>query len=267
MSNSLNTSIKTGVIIGEKVTIGDGVNSSFRCPVYYDNNEIIVVAKKIDDKEFVAELFCSIIGLNIGLPLPEPIVVLEKLETGKFDRYFGSVDTGYPSLKRYVSADDWKYMSFHETIKKWIFLDDAAFFDELIVNADRHKGNILYDGDNYYLIDHGLAFNIENQFKPNQPLNNDNILLNHSLCRLANKCNCKKRSPIKLSNKLHEWVNNIITNEIIENSYKSISLFDIDKKYQSDVLSFLLKRSKLIERILNSIINPHQMDFVNNAEL
>lgn len=62
-------------------------------------------------------------------------------------------------------------------------------------------------------------------------------------------------------------MNNIITNEIIENSYKSISLFDIDKKYQSDVLSFLLKRSKLIERILNSIINPHQMDFVNNAEL
>jgi hypothetical protein len=266
MSNNLNNSIKTGVIIGEKVHIDEGVNSSFRCPVYYNDNEIMVIAKKIEDKEFVAEIFCSIIGLNIGLPLPEPIIVLEKSETG-IDRYFGSVDTSYPSLKHYVSDHDWKYESFHEKIKKWIFLDDAAFFDELIVNGDRHKGNILYDGNDYYLIDHGLAFNITRGFKPHQQLNNRNILLNHSLCRIKNECNCKKISSQKLSNKLHEWVMNIITNEIIQNSYKSISLFDIDKKYQSDVLTFLLERSKLIENILNSNINPHQMDFINNAKL
>lgn len=264
MSNDLNNSIKTAVIIGEKVYIGDGVNSSFRCPVYYDDDEMMVIAKKIDDKEFIAEIFCSIIGINIGLPLPEPIIVLEKSEIG-INRYFGSIDTSYPSLKHYVSDCDWEYKSFHEKIKKWIFLDDAAFFDELIVNADRHKGNILYDGNDYYLIDHGLAFNIINGFKPYQQLNNQNILLNHSLCRIKNECNCKKIISQKLSNKLHEWVMNIITNEIIQNSYKSISFIDIEKKYQNDVLSFLLERCKLIENILNSNIDPHQRDFINNV--
>jgi hypothetical protein len=37
-------------------------------------------------------------------------------------------------------------------------VNDAAFFDSLLGNQDRHRGNYLIDGDKLHLIDHGFAF-------------------------------------------------------------------------------------------------------------
>jgi hypothetical protein len=44
-------------------------------------------------------------------------------------------------------------------VRQWSQLDAAICFDEWIGNADRHKGNLLFDGANrFIMIDHSHAF-------------------------------------------------------------------------------------------------------------
>lgn len=116
------------------------------------------------------ELACALAGAELGLPVPHGIVVLATREQLH----------GLPSGARPLpgSQDYLCYGSLHQwpddsTAR---LLDDAAAadhtwrklcsgpaaasgaaWDELAANADRHVGNLLFDGSKYWFIDHDLA--------------------------------------------------------------------------------------------------------------
>lgn len=136
--------------------------------------EISAFAKKLNDTDFLVELLTALIGIEIGLPIPEPVIAIT--EDGK-DAWFASVDVKHPDLTRRLNlsngqiVDDAHNTALLSTLADWPCICDAIGFDEWIANGDRNTGNILYDGrQQFYLIDHNLSMRLP--FAPNAPINN-----------------------------------------------------------------------------------------------
>ena len=116
------------------------------------------------------ELACSLAAAELGLPVPRGVVVLAK----------GDQLPGLPGYAKPIAGtDDYLcYGSMHQwpddsgvrqlddasaTESTWRHLCDSpgaapgAAWDELAANADRHAGNLVFDGNKYWFIDHELA--------------------------------------------------------------------------------------------------------------
>lgn len=252
----INDMVKIGRIISEPEYIGQGMNKSFKCISYSDGEEYPVIAKYIEDIEIIKELICSILGRLINLPIPEPILLLDN--NNKF--CFGSIDVGYPNLFHFLNSEDPYYLEFHSIIKNWDKIESASFFDEFILNHDRHSGNILYNGKEIMLIDHGLSIH-SNHCKPDHSKDWNNILFNHLLCNFT-KLSCQhKLNKNELCNKLNNWCKEINDHNLIDEVANKLPIAD---QSTNKLLSFLQQRSRFIANIINSKINPHQMDFVND---
>lgn len=150
--------------------------------IFHDSKyEVSAYAKKLGDQDFLVEILSALIGREIGLPIPEPIIAIS-LDGN--DVLFASVDVEYPDLTRRLSLDNNKIMPTPENsallkkVSEWIHIYDAIGFDEWIANGDRNLGNILFDGnDKFFLIDHNQAMRLP--FAPETPINNQ--LLNIKL--------------------------------------------------------------------------------------
>jgi len=142
--------IRTGRLLPGYQELSEGVNAPVRGIAATDNGEISVIAKKVGSRVLAVELICAAYGRAAGLPIPEPLILIDE----KHQFHFGSADTGHPSLAHFVNAED---ASLIKTLSEWPGLVAAACFDELVVNPDRHDGNLLYDGESFTLIDHDLC--------------------------------------------------------------------------------------------------------------
>lgn len=114
-----------------------------------------------------AEFVSAQLGRSLQLPIPRPMLVrvdpahlpVEPAETQdpKITTptwMFGSQALGYPNLHQETRID-----KVEDRLRKWRHALAAGCFDELIANADRHRGNILWcGGDSFSLIDHSHAF-------------------------------------------------------------------------------------------------------------
>ncbi|WP_276899568.1 HipA family kinase [Frischella perrara] len=250
--------VKVGRIISDSEPIEDGINNSFRCIACCDNEEYPVVAKYIKGIEILKELICAILGRLINLPIPEPILLLDQNDVF----CFGSLDVGYPNLYHRLNIQDPYYIEFHSIIKNWSALESASFFDEFIINPDRHSGNLLYNGKDIAMIDHGLSMQLD-KFKPDYDEDWNNILFNHLLCKFTELSCEHKLDKIALCNRLTIWCEEI--EEINNNNLiaKAINKIPIAHKSKNELLYFLTSRSEFIQKIINNRINPNQMDFVN----
>lgn len=247
--------VKIGQIISDIEYVGSGKNSSFRCFATCDSEEYPVIAKYLPDIEILKELICSILGRLIDLPIPEPILLLDNNE-----KYcFGSIDVGYPNLFHFLNTDDPYYLEFHSIIKNWSDLESASFFDEFVLNHDRHSGNLLYNGKDIMMIDHGLTIHSD-KFEPNYGENWNNILFNHLLCKFVNLSCEHKLEENKLCNKLNNWCSEINDNNLID---KTMNKIPVAHERLNELLLFMKERSKFIQKIINNRINPNQVDFVN----
>jgi hypothetical protein len=109
-----------------------------------------VVAKQVSTREIAVEIICAAIGRAAGLPIPEPVLLMDHDDVW----HYSSVDSSHPNLSQFVCTDDASILG---ELERWPSLLPAACFDELIANPDRHNGNLLYDGSEFFLIDHGLC--------------------------------------------------------------------------------------------------------------
>jgi hypothetical protein len=143
---------------GAKPFSDQNINQTFIGYVISNDSQCInAYIKIVGIKELFIECCCAIIGREIGLTIPEPLMVVIDNTTGLFQSGirvgFGSENAVFPSLRR-VADTAW---AIQQLVKSEQGLE-VSIFDEWINNPDRNAGNILFDGtDKFIFIDHGLA--------------------------------------------------------------------------------------------------------------
>jgi hypothetical protein len=122
-----------------------------------------VYAKLLSQPAKAVELAAAWIGRNMGLPIPEAMLVTvrrDKLPKKAPWPFQGELETCFASveipLARPVSRLDEGAVL--QLLRRWTYLSRAAVFDQLIANDDRTRDNVLLDANNrFWLIDHARA--------------------------------------------------------------------------------------------------------------
>jgi len=122
--------------------------------------------------ETLADLIGALVGRAVGMRIPKPCLVLAK--RAKFTDGDGCKSKQWAALFKdqeetlLFALEDAKAISFKRRInanstqaakdlRRWDRYADTAIYDEWIANTDRNFGNILFDGVDYWLIDHDLS--------------------------------------------------------------------------------------------------------------
>jgi hypothetical protein len=242
-------SLRVGILLSGARPVGQGINGALRGFAVVTDNEIPVIAKYLPDRELLCELLCAQLGRGLDLPIPEPLVLFDS--SGK--ALFGSADVGYPNLLHYFESKSDKEVIIQK-LKTWVHLQSASFFDELIFNADRHPGNLLYDGNDFHLIDHGLT--LHSAYPPEtSPDEWENKLFSLAISICENDA-----AKSKLSNNGSIWTDNLIERDGINLAMDSLTA---DKEMLDSLGNFLSVRQGMLKSMINSRINPAQTDFIN----
>ncbi|WP_334036540.1 HipA family kinase [Alteromonas macleodii] len=176
--------IDIGVMLPGAIAFNDcNVNPTWKAHIQTHNETIVGFVKLIDLRKIYVECVCAVIGRELGLPIPKPILVKvpqESLPSEVLNKpatlAFASKDAEYPSFRRYFNNNSTDAL---DSLVKFSKSLDIAVFDEWIGNWDRNIGNILYDGNHeYYFIDHENA--IDKNLQPESP-----ALKNQMLDQLA----------------------------------------------------------------------------------
>jgi len=139
------------------------INQTWRATLSTHSGETSAIVKWIPRREIIVEAICSIVGRAHGLPIPKPFLVLATPDTlpnapwadgDSSALLFGAEVLDHPTLRRRVKNDG---SAMERAVLAWKNLAYAGSFDEWIANDDRHASNLLYDGDEFWLIDHGRA--------------------------------------------------------------------------------------------------------------
>lgn len=132
--------------------------------------------KRLPTRALFIEVISAQIGRFLKLPVPRPFLVrvlptsLPDAGLSKSEIFFGSENADYPTLARMVKVSD-----IEERLTAWPYVVAAACFDEWIANDDRHSKNILYGGNNkFVLIDHSHAMRAD--WHPRAPLTKNSLL-------------------------------------------------------------------------------------------
>lgn len=242
-------SIQVGILLAGARPVGQGINGALRGFAIVGDNEIQVIAKYLSDRELLCEILCAQLGRELSLPIPEPLLIFDA--DGK--PMFGSIDIGYPNLLHYLDEDS-ESEAVMSKLKKWVHLQSASFFDELIFNADRHPGNLLYDGEEFHLIDHGLT--LHESYPPETPpsaWNNQLFSLAISICK-------NDLEKTKISNNGSAWTDELINRNAIHTITNSIGS---DSNIIKSLCDFLSIRQNLLKSMINTRVDSAQSDFIN----
>lgn len=237
--------IRVGRLLPGYQFLSEGINAPVRGMAALEDGEVAVIAKKIGARALAVELVCAYYGRSVGLPIPEPLLLVDDEE----EYHFGSVDIGHPSLAQFVRSDD---TAVHDELLQWPDLIKAACFDELVVNPDRHNGNLLYDGERFSLIDHDLC--IPSGMSPTAPFTPDdaNALLFLKIESLPLDDLARRR----LLKEAEDWIRSHPDAVISESA---LALDGIcTPAIQSHLVSFLRDRLAVLSDLLHAKINPEQ---------
>jgi hypothetical protein len=163
------------------------------------------------------EAVCAWLGLEIGLPIPEPVFVTVLQDRLPNNCPWPFKETSRLCLGSIAIAEALPIRHSNEgaiatALLKWPKLVDAAVFDQLIANDDRSEENLLLDtGQNFWLIDHGRALDGggEKLFSDDYfPLFQNKLLANLKTLPLPDRVK-RKDSIILACAKLHSAVDRI----------------------------------------------------------
>ncbi|MCM7825543.1 phosphatidylinositol 4-kinase [Enterobacter roggenkampii] len=241
--------LKVGTLLPGARPVGHGVNGALRGFALIDDEEMPVIAKRLSDRELLCEILCSQLGRGLDLPIPEPILLFDEDK----QPMFGSKDIGYPNLLHFFNIDSEKNVVL-DKLKKWVHLQSASFFDELIFNADRHPGNLLFDGSDFHLIDHGLTMH---EFMPvdTTPDKWENQLFSLAIGLCKNDLDKNQ-----ISNNGCFWTDKLIQKDVIKNTTTALNG---DKNIIDSLSAFLLARQNLLKSMIKMRVGSAQQDFVN----
>lgn len=217
--------------------------------------EVSAYAKKLGDLDLLVEIVSALIGIELKLPIPEPVLAISI--DGK-EAWFASIDVKHPDLSRRLLIENDQVTNTPQNGKilkqlaDWPAIHDAIGFDEWIANSDRNTGNILYDGkDQFFLIDHNLAMRLP--FSPSAPINN--VLLNIKLAFTRDDV-----SKQRLKNQIIfaiEGINYQIPQSICERLLQQAE--NLDRQILTDMVDFLIERLHHLTPITKSKITTKQL--------
>ncbi len=116
----------------------------------------VYLKKTFQPVDILIECICALLGRAIGLPIPEPIIVIDGDNIHYASVQVSSEDGG-PAIPVKMTTkkniDDIKLK-----LREFLPTYDCILFDEYIMNDDRSEMNVLVCGkNNFAFIDHGHA--------------------------------------------------------------------------------------------------------------
>ena len=247
---------------GAELLEDNSKNPVWKAPIKLSDRTEFVYLKLLDPRKIFVEAICAIIGREVGLPIPEPVLVKipqhllvdllgldEDEKTPKLNIAFGSMDADYPSLNRILNVEDnehiWSKLQSHSKSL------EAAVFDEWVANSDRHWGNLLYDGgDEFIFIDHDLALP---EGVGKDIAVDDNLLLD--FIRDKSDELSKARILKQVRGDLSENYAQVDIKQCVEICYGS-SLLEQEKLDQ--IVTFLTERINFLHKIIQEKLKPEQ---------
>lgn len=140
--------------------IGIGVNGARRGVAMFGGVPRGVIVKPCTPAELAAECFCTLLADAISVKTPECAIVYENGVA-----HFGSIDLQVPNLAQQFCVDPLspnvaELRALVDELAQWFGIGRLIALDILIRNADRHPGNLLTDGQDYWAIDHGRSLGL-----------------------------------------------------------------------------------------------------------
>ncbi|MEM5314291.1 hypothetical protein [Paraburkholderia sp. JHI869] len=148
--------IEEGVLIPATLRpVGQGLSGAKRGQVKISGISHKCVVKPESIGGVVAECFAAAVGIHLGLPTLKPVIVRYP---GKSEMWFGARDLQHPSLLTAMNVNDAAGVRRAALLlATWAQFGSTISFDELIANPDRNLQNLLWDGQDFWLIDHARA--------------------------------------------------------------------------------------------------------------
>lgn len=137
--------------------IGHGATGAQRGQVKIGGKAFKCVVKPESLAGIVSESFAALVAINLGLPALQPVIVRYP---GKIEPWFGAKDMQHPNLLAALNVGQNDVAGVRRAallLASWASVGGAIAFDELIANPDRNLGNLLWDGGDFWLIDHARA--------------------------------------------------------------------------------------------------------------
>jgi len=140
--------------------IGIGINGARRGVAMIAGVPRGVVVKPCTPAELAAECFCTLLADALNVLTPECAVVYEGGVA-----HFGTVDLHAPNLMQQfctnpLTPNAAELRALVDELSQWLGIGRLIALDILIRNADRHPGNLLTDGQDYWAIDHGRSLGL-----------------------------------------------------------------------------------------------------------
>lgn len=152
--------ILTGVLQPGARPLGIGITGARRGVAMFGNQPRAVIVKPCTEQELSAECFCALLASALSVNTPPCGIVYEQGVA-----HFASIDLYAPNLMQRFCIDpgnpnDSELRALVHELVQWIGLGRLIALDILVLNADRHPGNLRTDGEDYWAIDHGRTLNL-----------------------------------------------------------------------------------------------------------
>ena len=153
---------------GPQLVNGLGVEETWKAAIYAETGPTVAYVKMLEPNQVLSEVVCALVGLAFGLNIPKPFLVhVQRADLSQSRKWnanetqricFGSEDARHPSFRQVLHAQQGHTNALMNQLLNWSGYKETAWFDEWTANVDSHIGNILFDGTDFWLIDHGHAF-------------------------------------------------------------------------------------------------------------
>lgn len=251
--------IETGVLLPGAIKVNNfNVQDVWRGNVkMHSGKNAGAFVKHVPPRALVVEVVAALIGRNLQLPIPIPLLVKvepEVLPDSKLDVatiFFGSQRINQPDLAQWLNENA---EGVKDRLKSWPLALDAGCFDEWLANEDRHSRNILFDGKkDFVLIDHSHA--IPKDLRPNEPAKKNSMLE-----ILSEKTNAKQLDSLRKKAK-----KNLSSNYNLSELEKLLTMLLNDiKEYESsaiEIANFLIHRLPHLDVLISARLGERQIDF------
>lgn len=244
--------IRTGILLPGSESVGTGSTNPLKGIAATTDGEVAVIAKKVSPREIAVEIICAALGRSLEIQIPEPILL-----SHDNDWFFGSIYEAHPNFAQYISSSG---SALEQELAEWPGLTNAACFDELVANPDRNHENLLYDGNGFFLIDHGLCLPLGMHSLDQSEDYYYNMLLELKLSQ--SRCELDSR---RTKSEVGNWVTKATENQVTDINSATTDI--LTEGINEQLTNFLRQRINALASILEAKLNPNaQPRLVFDAE-